>query len=114
MSLCRLTRSCGTEESQRYDSNIWVQQIEIGFSAEAHAQTALQARSLNHGTNPIAGCLVLMPGGEPQENIITMVQDDLAKNFMNPHPGKIYNKPGGPNVYEDVTLVGYHDESLIN
>ena len=34
-----------------------------------------------------------------------MVQDDLAKNFMNPHPGKIYNQPGGPNVYEDVTLV---------
>ena len=34
-----------------------------------------------------------------------MVQDDLAKNFMNPHPGKIYNRPGGPNVYKDVTLV---------
>ena len=34
-----------------------------------------------------------------------MVQDDLAKNFMNPHPGKIYNRPGGPDVYEDVELV---------
>ena len=41
-----------------------------------------------------------------QENIITMVQDDLAKNFMNPHPGKVYNRPGGPNVYKDVPLVG--------
>ena len=40
-----------------------------------------------------------------QENIITMVQDDLASNFMNPHPGKLYNKPGGPNVYKDVKLV---------
>ena len=40
-----------------------------------------------------------------QENIITMVQDDLANNFMNPHPGKLYNKPGGPNVYKDVKLV---------
>jgi len=40
-----------------------------------------------------------------QENIITMVQDDLAENFMNPHPGKIYNQPGGPDVYEDVKLV---------
>ena len=40
-----------------------------------------------------------------QENIITMVQDDLAKNFMNPHPGKMYNRPGGPDVYEDVKLV---------
>ena len=34
-----------------------------------------------------------------------MVQDDLANNFMNPHPGKLYNKPGGPNVYKDVKLV---------
>ena len=40
-----------------------------------------------------------------QENIITMVQDDLANNFMNPHPGRLYNKPGGPNVYKDVKLV---------
>ncbi len=47
-----------------------------------------------------------------QENIITMVQDDLAKNFMNPHPGKIYNKPGGPNVYKDVTLVGSWENRL--
>lgn len=41
-----------------------------------------------------------------------MVQDDLAKNFMNPHPGKIYNRPGGPDVYEDVKLVSTFMRSL--
>jgi hypothetical protein len=40
-----------------------------------------------------------------EDNIIVMVQDDLANNYMNPHPGKVYNKPNGPDVYEGVPLV---------
>ncbi|CAL5223295.1 g5786 [Coccomyxa viridis] len=57
-----------------------------------------------HQADVLHAYQILRHGGVPEENIITMVQDDLAKNFMNPHPGKIYNKPGGPNVYKDVTL----------
>lgn len=48
---------------------------------------------------------VLKHGGVKEENIIVMVQDDIAHNYMNPHPGKVFNKPNGPNVYEDVPLV---------
>ena len=48
---------------------------------------------------------ILKHGGVPEENIIVMVQDDLAKNYMNPHPGKVYNRPHGPDVYKGVPLV---------
>ena len=34
-----------------------------------------------------------------------MVQDDLAHNYMNPHPGKVFNRPHGPDVYKGVPLV---------
>ena len=51
---------------------------------------------------------VLKRGGVKEENIIVMVQDDIAHNYMNPHPGKVFNKPNGPNVYEDVPLVRSH------
>lgn len=48
---------------------------------------------------------ILKHGGVPEENIITMVQDDLANNYMNPHPGKVFNRPHGPDVYKGVPLV---------
>lgn len=51
---------------------------------------------------------VLKHGGVNEDNIIVMVQDDLAGNYMNPHPGKVFNKPNGPDVYEGVTLVRNH------
>ncbi|CAK0784835.1 hypothetical protein CVIRNUC_008040 [Coccomyxa viridis] len=57
-----------------------------------------------HQADVLHAYQILRHGGVPEENIITMVQDDLANNFMNPHPGKLYNKPGGPNVYKDVKL----------
>lgn len=40
--------------------------------------------------------------GIPQENIVTMMADDIAFNPENPTPGKIINAVGGPNVYEGV------------
>jgi len=40
--------------------------------------------------------------GIPQENIVTMMADDIAFNKENPTPGKIINAVGGPNVYEGV------------
>ena len=34
-----------------------------------------------------------------------MMADDIAHNPLNPHPGKIFNQPGGSDVYEGVPKV---------
>ncbi len=34
-----------------------------------------------------------------------MVYDDIANDFQNPHPGKLFNKPGGPDVYKGLPKV---------
>jgi legumain len=44
----------------------------------------------NHGVNP--------------DNIVTMMYDDIANNDQNPFPGKIFNRPGGPDVYAGVKI----------
>ncbi|XP_014274709.1 legumain [Halyomorpha halys] len=36
----------------------------------------------------------------PNENIVVMVNDDIAHHDSNPTPGVVINYPGGPNVYE--------------
>jgi legumain len=38
--------------------------------------------------------------GIPESNIILLAYDDIADNSENPFPGKIFNKPDGPDVYE--------------
>ncbi|XP_053212327.1 legumain-like [Panonychus citri] len=45
---------------------------------------------------------VLRNHGVPAENIIVFMYDDIANNRENPFPGKIYNIPNGPDVYEGV------------
>lgn len=42
---------------------------------------------------------VLKRGGLPDERIVVMVYDDLADSYENAFPGKVFNKPGGPDVY---------------
>lgn len=42
---------------------------------------------------------VLRRGGLTDAHIVVMMYDDIAGNSENPHPGEIYNKPGGENVY---------------
>jgi legumain len=42
---------------------------------------------------------VLVNSGFPASNIITMAYDDIANDPENPIPGKIANKPNGPDVY---------------
>jgi len=42
--------------------------------------------------------------GTPEENIITMMFDDIANNTENPTPGVIVNHPDGPNVYDGVKI----------
>lgn len=45
---------------------------------------------------------VLKSGGYRDAHIVIMMYDDISYNAMNPYPGKIFNKPGGTNVYEGV------------
>jgi legumain len=47
---------------------------------------------------------VLKRGGLDDDHIVVMHTNDIAGNFMNPHPGQIFNQPGGPDVYEGVPL----------
>ncbi|KAI6192062.1 Legumain [Aphelenchoides bicaudatus] len=47
---------------------------------------------------------VLKNHGVQEENIITMMYDDIANNPENPYPGKIFNRPNGPDVYEGVKI----------
>eukprot|EP00929_Paragymnodinium_shiwhaense_P005806 TRINITY_DN1081_c0_g1_i3.p1 TRINITY_DN1081_c0_g1~~TRINITY_DN1081_c0_g1_i3.p1 ORF type:complete len:480 (+),score=135.81 TRINITY_DN1081_c0_g1_i3:59-1441(+) len=45
---------------------------------------------------------VLINAGVPADQIITMMQDDVANDSQNPFPGKLYNAPGdnAKDVYE--------------
>jgi legumain len=45
---------------------------------------------------------ILKRGGLKEENIVVFMYDDIAYDTENPHPGKIINKPDGPDVYEGV------------
>ncbi|XP_022097352.1 legumain-like [Acanthaster planci] len=45
---------------------------------------------------------VLHNHGIPDENIVVMMYDDIARNENNPHKGVIINRPKGPNVYTGV------------
>jgi len=49
---------------------------------------------------------VLKRGGLDDDHIVVMHTNDLVGNFMNPHPGQVFNQPGGPDVYDGVPLVG--------
>merc|ERR1712002_1065530 len=40
--------------------------------------------------------------GVPDDHIIVMMYDDIAYNKENPTPGKVINRPGGPDVYKGV------------
>jgi legumain len=43
---------------------------------------------------------IMSQHGIPDENIVVMMYDDIADNPANPYPGKLFNKPHGPDVYE--------------
>merc|ERR1711962_905214 len=42
---------------------------------------------------------ILHAHGIPDDHIIVMMMDDIANNTINPHKGKIINRPDGPDVY---------------
>ncbi|CAE7755257.1 dVPE, partial [Symbiodinium pilosum] len=45
---------------------------------------------------------LMLKSGVPADNIILMMQDDVAKSSENPFPGQLFNKPGNdsPDVYK--------------
>ena len=45
---------------------------------------------------------ILHRNGIPDENIVVMMYDDIAHSNYNPTPGKVINKPKGPDVYHGV------------
>lgn len=48
---------------------------------------------------------ILKRGGLKEENIVVFMYDDIANNEENPHRGKVFNKPYGPDVYPGVPKV---------
>lgn len=47
---------------------------------------------------------VLINGGFSPDHIVVMAYDDIAHNPENPMPGKVFNAPGGPDVYSGVRI----------
>ncbi|KAL5009302.1 hypothetical protein ScPMuIL_014883 [Solemya velum] len=54
---------------------------------------------------------ILSQHGIPDERIVVMMYDDIAHNEQNPTPGKVINKPNGPDVYHNV-LKDYTGEDV--
>ncbi|KAE9421662.1 hypothetical protein Angca_010218 [Angiostrongylus cantonensis] len=49
--------------------------------------------------------------GVPEDNIIVMMYDDIANDPDNPYPGKLFNRPHGPDVYHGVKI-DYKSDSV--
>ncbi|KAI8474624.1 MAG: peptidase C13 family-domain-containing protein [Monoraphidium minutum] len=47
---------------------------------------------------------VLRKGGLLPQRMVVLAYDDIAGHTMNPLPGRVYNRPGGPDVYEGVAI----------
>uniref|UniRef100_A0A8R1DXX1 legumain n=1 Tax=Caenorhabditis japonica TaxID=281687 RepID=A0A8R1DXX1_CAEJA len=42
--------------------------------------------------------------GIPEENIITLMYDDIANNQLNPYKGKLFNRPHGKDLYKGLKI----------
>uniref|UniRef100_A0A0K0DED5 Legumain n=1 Tax=Angiostrongylus cantonensis TaxID=6313 RepID=A0A0K0DED5_ANGCA len=47
---------------------------------------------------------LLKKNGLPEDNIIVMMYDDIANDPDNPFPGKLFNRPHGPDVYAGLKI----------
>ncbi|CAH1731446.1 unnamed protein product [Aphis gossypii] len=83
-----------TKENDLYEGKKWVVLVagSKGWSNYRHQADICHAYQL------------IKSNGIPEENIITMMVDDIAYNIRNPTPGEIINKPKGPNVYQGVVI----------
>lgn len=52
---------------------------------------------------------MLKTGGLKEEHIIVLMFDDVARHPLNPFPNKLFNQPGGPDVYEGVKVVSFQE-----
>jgi legumain len=50
-------------------------------------------------------------GGFPKDNIIVMMYNDVVNSSSNPFPGRLYNEPGGVDVYGDI-VVSYSGQQV--
>ncbi|MEW5308703.1 MAG: hypothetical protein WDW38_000641 [Sanguina aurantia] len=57
-----------------------------------------------HQADVLHSYQVLLAGGLLPQHMVTMMFDDIAHNPMNPVPGKVFNRPGGPDVYGGVPI----------
>ena len=55
---------------------------------------------------------LLKRGGLSDDHIVVMHADDLAYDIQNPHAGKLFNKPGGPDVYAGLPKVARFGRGL--
>lgn len=55
-----------------------------------------------HQSNIYHAYQIVKSRGIPDENIIVMHYDDIAFNKKNPMKGEVFNKPDGPNVYQNI------------
>ncbi|MDO5395939.1 MAG: C13 family peptidase [Bacteroidales bacterium] len=64
-----------------------------------------------HQADVVAIYQQLKSGGYTDDDIILIIEDDIALNVSNPDRGEIRVTPGGANVYKDVEI-DYHMSSL--
>ncbi|KAA6403484.1 MAG: putative peptidase C13 family protein, partial [Streblomastix strix] len=55
---------------------------------------------------------ILNKNGFPADQIITMAYDDIAMDYQNPFPGKVFNEPKGPNVYIGSDRIDYRRKDV--
>lgn len=71
-----------------------------------------------HQSNIFHLYYLLLKFGWKPENIVTMAFNDIPNSTYNPFPGQIFNKPNGPNVYEnfkaDYTRYNVTGENFVN
>uniref|UniRef100_A0A0N5C0T1 legumain n=1 Tax=Strongyloides papillosus TaxID=174720 RepID=A0A0N5C0T1_STREA len=85
-----------SEEYLKKDSNPSIWAVLVAGSNDWY--------NYRHQADVLHAYHVLKKHGIKEDNIITMVYDDIAHNKLNPYPGKIYNVPHGINVYEGVKI----------
>ncbi|XP_025192744.1 legumain-like [Melanaphis sacchari] len=68
-------------------------------------------RNYRHQADICHAYQIIRRNGVPEENIITMMVDDIAYHEKNPTPGKIVNQPNGTDVYNGV-VIDYKGEDV--
>lgn len=79
------------------------------LNQEGHLWAVLVAGSAGYGNyrhqaDVAHAYQVLRRGGIKDDRIIVLMYDDVAHSESNPHPGQLFNAPGGPDVYAGITI----------